>query len=249
MFKITLLKQGRGNKNLVIGSNFDWCTKPKKKCLHIMFGILLIIFLLPSPTNLGAKDPEDSKKEKIIGYEEWHQLDSTLFLEVENYIEDNSFGSQLSGRKFIEACYGNNFDLVLALSQAHIESHFGTRGVASRTNSVFNVGTFDNGTILYRYTHPDFSVLPYISLMKRSYLVENKTAEDLLRPRSFVNYKGRRYASLKYYENRVKGVYEDIERDTPIDSLWKVYSSPLGRESREVWTSSERLYDRIIHSS
>jgi hypothetical protein len=239
-------QQGRDNKNLETGSlkqKLKWF-RSKRQLIAAVFVLFFLSFSFPSNLNSGISGNEEMWYEmKILTLNEVLDLKKRLTDEVEIYIEENSFGSKLSAKRFIQLCKEQKFDIVLALSQAQIESHFGTRGVASRTNSVFNVGTFDNGTILYRYSHPDMSVSPYIYLVKRRYLLDDqKSSADLLKPSGFVNYKGARYASLKSYEYRVKGVYDKILRRTPIDSLWKEYNGINYIYAKELYSSIDRFY-------
>jgi len=148
-------------------------------------------------------------------------LEKELAAEIDSYIKEIAPTSELSGDSVLANCKKYELEAAFVLAQGHIESHFGTRGVAARTNSVFNVGTFDNGVILYRYPDPNLSIKPYASLLVRKYLVNGKEERDLLKPRMFVNYKGKRYASLRVYEYRVRKVYEEIKATTKIDSLQK----------------------------
>jgi len=252
MVKLTEL-QGRGNKNLDRESNFKRnyfkLFKWREKYLKIIFLLFFIFF--GTGVNLNSMiiaDPAQEIKNnlKIPSRESIKQLDRELFTEVEKYIKNNSYGSKLKASKFIEYCYKEKFDILLALSQAHIESHFGTRGMAVKTNSVFNVGTYDNGRILYRYKDPNLSIAPYIYLVKNRYMVNNISVEDLLKPRSFVDYRGLRYASHIRYELLVKGVYDKISSETSIDSLWKFYIDENIINARKVYEYRDCLVDLIL---
>jgi hypothetical protein len=96
-----------------------------------------------------------------------------------------------------------NIDLPFLMAVAHQESCFGSTNRALRTNSVFSVGSYDNGKDYATYSDPNESVAPYIRLLKRDYLVNGKTIHDLLKPGMFVNHNGDRYASDKNYENSI----------------------------------------------
>jgi hypothetical protein len=151
-------------------------------------------------------------------------LQKEIITEVQKYI--NSYGgenSKITTELFVKICKKYNIDIAFVLAQAQIESHFGTRGVAARTNSIFNVGTYDNGLILYTYEHPDESIEPYAILITENYLVNGKTIKDLMRDNGYVNYKGKRYASYRLYEKKLRKVYNIILESTSIDSLQKVY--------------------------
>lgn len=252
MLKITEL-QGRGNKNLDRESNLrrnylKWIKSHWN--LWIIGSIFLLFFA--HPLEINSKVIRESGKtefRKIIPREDIISLDYRLHTEVENYIKDNSFGSKLKASKLIEECYVQEFDLVLALSQGHIESHFGTRGAAAYTGSVFNVGTFDDGTILYRYKDPNLSVAPYVRLVKNRYMAGVKTTSDLLQPKGFIHYyRKQRYASEKRYEYLVKGVYDKILNQTAIDSLWKAQFNEDVIYSRSYWESWDCL-QKLLEST
>lgn len=159
-----------------------------------------------------------------------------LAIEIDNYINSIAPNSNLTALNLIELSSKYNVDLRLILVQGHVESHFGTKGTAARTNSVFNVGAFDGHSASmqikngYGYRHPDFSVEPYLKLLTSRYLVEGKSEEDLLE--SFVDKNGSRYASSKNYENMLKARWREIDSLTNITekySIYKKYKMKLGR--------------------
>ncbi len=178
----------------------------------------LFAFIISFSLNIGQA-ARNNEKIFIETPEYVTYLDYKLKKEIEAYIKDTAPNSKLSSDSILSACRQYDLKISFVLAQAHIESHFGTIGIASRTNSVFNVGTFDNGVILYRYQDPNLSIKPYASLLTRRYLVNGKTEDDLLKIRKFVNDQGKRYASLKVYEYRVKKVYDNINSDTDITKL------------------------------
>lgn len=113
-----------------------------------------------------------------------------------------------------------SIDPRLFLSQGLLESNFGTKGIARKTNSVCNVGAWDDGTITHRYNHPNESIDPYFKLINEDYLV-NKTEEDLLK--KFVNKSGKRYATYVLYEKELQMVWDEINKTTKLDSLIEKY--------------------------
>lgn len=138
-----------------------------------------------------------------------------LVNEVDKYIQTVAPGSCLNGMVLVDQCLKYEVDIKLALVQGHCESHFGTKGIAAKTNSVFNVCAFDglsakqilkNG---HGYTHPDHSVEPYLKLLTTKYLVDGKTEMDLLD--KFVDAGGHRYASNKNYEAQLLDAYSKID--------------------------------------
>lgn len=130
------------------------------------------------------------------------------------YALDNQGFSEKSTRlraeTLVKACDENGFDLPFIMAAAHIESCFGATRRAQLTNSVFSEGCWDNGKNKVSYSDPNESVYGYINLLKRSYLVNGKTIKDLMIPGKFVNGLGKRYASDKNYERKLKNVRNRI---------------------------------------
>ena len=150
-----------------------------------------------------------------------------LAIEVDKYITTYAPNSDIDALNLIDLCSEYNVDIRLALVQGHVESHFGTKGTAARTNSVFNVGAFDgysaekqmkNG---YGYKHPDYSVEPWLKLITTRYLTDDKTEEDLLE--NFVDSNGHRYASSTTYESMLKSKWDKIDSVADISNTYEVY--------------------------
>ena len=146
-----------------------------------------------------------------------------LVNEVDNYIKSVASQSSLDGYVIVEECLNNSIDICFVLAQGESESHFGTAGLARRTNSVFNVYAFDGHSHEQisekgKYKHPNYSVAPYIELLKNDYLVNGKTEYDLM-DGEYVNKHGKRYASSETYEKALLTKYTKIRQSTKIDSL------------------------------
>ena len=145
---------------------------------------------------------------------------------VDHYIDSIAPGSCLNGIRVVEICNEYEFDIMFALAQGQLESHFGTEGIAAKTNMVWNVGAFDNKSAEdiikdknknTAPSHPDKSIEPYIKLLYSTYLVDGKTEKDM-----FINYvdkNGKRYASNPNYESSLLGIYERMKKETNIDEL------------------------------
>lgn len=150
-----------------------------------------------------------------------------LVTETENYIKKIAPGSCLNALTLVESCDEYDIDLIFVLAQGQIESHYGTRGIAAKTNSVFNVHSFDGVSadqILKSgkgYKHPDYSVRPYLELLQNNYLVNGKTERDLFK--NFVDLNGHRYASAETYEDQLMNTYLKIQTETSLDSLLTEY--------------------------
>lgn len=146
-----------------------------------------------------------------------------LVNEVDNYIKSIASQSSLDGYVIVEECMNSGIDICFVLAQGESESHFGTTGLARRTNSVFNVYAFDGHSHEEisekgKYKHPNYSVAPYIELLKNDYLVNGKTEYDLM-DTEYVNKYGKRYASSETYERSLLDKYTKIRQSTKIDSL------------------------------
>lgn len=155
----------------------------------------------------------------------YDSLKLQLSNEVDKYIAQVSGNtSALNGLVVVDRCIENDIDICFVLAQGEQESHFGTQGLARKTNSVFNVYAFDghdynainkNG----KYNHPNDCVEPYIALLKRDYLVDGKTEYDMLH--KFVNKNGARYASATTYEQSLTDKITKIKNNTEIDMLYQ----------------------------
>lgn len=157
-----------------------------------------------------------------------------LAIEVENYIKTTAPTSLLNALPLIDLCSKYNIDLCFVLAQGHIESHFGTKGTARKTNSVFNVGAYDghsaerqkkNG---FYYEHPDKSIEPYLKLLTNNYLVYGKSELELLI--KFVDHNEKRYASNKNYESMLQEKYNKLEDTGIIEAynIYRMYKTQLG---------------------
>lgn len=124
---------------------------------------------------------------------------------------------KLSAEEMVKACKETGFDLPLLMAQAHLESCFGLTKRAQKTNSVFSVGCYDNGSNKSTYESQDACIRPYIQLLQNNYLQQGKkTLDDILKPNSFVNHQGNRYASDAKYEGKLKSIRNRILKNYPI---------------------------------
>jgi len=138
------------------------------------------------------------------------------------YIDSVAPTSSLNGYAVVDLCEQYDLDIRFVLAQGQVESHFGTKGMAAKTNSVFNVGAFDGDTYeqiqgRYKYKHPDYSIEPYIRLLYKDYIGGKRTELDLLA--KYVNKNGKRYASGPDYENKLLALFKKIDETTNINYL------------------------------
>lgn len=157
----------------------------------------------------------DCIKEAEITYWDYK---CALVNEVQKYIEQIAPSSNLRGYAIVEECEKYDVDICFVLAQGEVESAFGTKGIASKLNCVFNVGIYDNKTTeqiedKYRFKYPNESIEPYLKLLTTKYLV-NKLEHDLMR--KFVDINGNRYASDKDYEIKISSKYKFICENTKI---------------------------------
>lgn len=162
-------------------------------------------------------------------------LKDSLVTQVDKYIQAVAPGSLVNGIVLVEECDEYDIDLRFVLAQGTVESHWATKGIARKTNSVFNVHSFDGRTASeirragLDYSHPDKSIEPYLQLLQSRYLVGGKTEEDM-----FVNFTdslGQRYASNRNYEKLLLDAYNKIDEIAPMgvyDEYMK-YKVILGR--------------------
>ena len=150
-----------------------------------------------------------------------------IVTEIDNYIDSVANDSGLNGIRRFELCDKYGVDVRFAMAQAEAESHFGTKGVAAKTNMVWNVKAYDNRTADDMIkkgdakTHPDMSIEPYLILLTNEYLVNGKTEYDMFD--KFVDSNGKRYASNPNYETMVLNIYNRINENTKLKGLLKEY--------------------------
>ena len=159
-----------------------------------------------------------------------------IVTEIDNYIDSVATESTLNGIKLFELCDQYDIDVRFAMAQAEAESHFGTKGMAAKTNVVWNVKAYDDTTVEemkkkgHDVKHPDMSIEPYLKLLTTTYLVDGKTEYDMFD--NFVDVNGKRYASNPEYEKMVFNIYERINNNTKLNRLlkdWKRYKIILGK--------------------
>lgn len=183
----------------------------------------ILCFLIFAFANGEKEDYSPLKVETCVYTLKYESTKLEIINEVDKYIKSVAPQSSLDAYVVVEECLNNSLDICFVLAQGEQESHFGTTGLARRTNSVFNVYAFDGHSHEQisekgKYKHPNYSVAPYIELLKNDYLVDGKTEYDLM-DGEYVNKHGKRYASSETYEKSLLAKYTKIRQTTKIDSL------------------------------
>jgi hypothetical protein len=203
----------------------------KNKLFYIIVSIVLTITTTLSVMNwFNCSNHKNKYPEYIYAYDcireaelKYHETKSLLCDEVQKYINEVAPTSNLRGYAIVEECERFNVDIKFVLAQGEIESHFATKGIGAKFNSVFNVGMFDGLSEEevnkhYKYSYPNQSIRPYLELLTSKYLV-NKLEGDLMQ--KYVDINGNRYASDPNYEVKLKDKYTFLLLHTKIDSLQK----------------------------
>lgn len=194
-----------------------------KKNLFILLVSLLVSIFIGSYSynckNDDIKNQQVAYNPELIKY--W-QIKAELVDSIQNYINKIAPSSDLSASILLNECIEANVNVAFALAQGQKESHYGTKGLGAKTNSVFNIGAYDEYNYekinkIHKYDHPNLSIKPYLKLLNKKYLVNGRTEQDLLC--SFVDVNGKRYASYTKYEEELKNIIKKINK-TKIESLY-----------------------------
>lgn len=189
-------------------------------CILIVAIIAVISFSWSFPREEKDDGLYDTAEEYMRELHMSYQgVKSDLVDVTQHYIDSVAPNSGLRALILVENCEKYGIPVTFALAQGEVESHFGTTGLAYRTNSVWNVGAFDNyglEDISHKFSNPNDSVVPYLELLIQNYL-PSKTVEDLLE--NFIDINGNRYATDKYYESKLKSTLKYIRSHYTIDEL------------------------------
>lgn len=188
---------------------------------NLIIGLMLIVLIC-----LAAKDFNKINRSRTailnqqIEYQHnelqyWKYKDS-LYVAIKDYIYAIAPTSGIDALYLINMCDKYDIDIRFVMAQAQIESHFGTKGLATKTNQMFNVGAYDNVPYDkihkdHKYENVNLSIKPYLTLLKNKYLTNSTKETDLLK--NYVDRNGRRYASDVNYETKLKKVYNKINTD------------------------------------
>ena len=188
-------------------------------CLVIVaiFAILAFTWSVPKQEEQTGYDTATEYIREL--HVQYNGVKAELVDVTQHYIDSVAPNSGLRALILVENCEKYGIPIIFTLAQGEIESHFGTTGLAYRTNSVWNVGAFDDYTlndIQHKFNNPNDSVNPYLDLLVNNYL-PSKSIEDLLE--NFVDINGNRYASDPHYETKLKSKVGYIKEHYRIDEL------------------------------
>lgn len=214
-----------------IESSTSYLRLLKNKAQKIKKIIILSLGLLVMNSGMNSIGLAETAESKMIMYMQENYLESVrsklqedLIIEVDNYINTSAPGAELDSRTLVALCLQYNMDIPFVLAQGVLESHLGTKGKAVQTNSVWNVGAYDDGTIKHRYENVNESIEPYLLLIQEKYLGGKKELKDLVRDGGFKTLKGHRYASSTVYESRMRTYITYINLNTSISMYQDVLS-------------------------
>jgi len=220
---------------------------PSKSIIKLRKALLILFFLF-----IGVSSPDmaqiiEDESEYSLSVKERSYI--KLVAEVSNYVYQIAPKTEINPKYLVDKCLEYEMDIIFVIAQGILESHLGTKGIAVGTNSTWNVGTYDNGKILYRYDDPNKSIEPYLQLLKERYLV-GKDLHHLVEDRGFKDTNGKRFASARGYENALRKLIVKIDMETEIalyqsvlklsDTEILVYFGPV-RESTTIYYSYLRM--------
>lgn len=218
-----------------LNESLDFKTLIKKIRKALMVGISATL-LLSSVNNMDIPQSEKETLKNFIESFEGELTDNkgpeeltndTIFNQkveacrayMEYALNNQGYTMESTGldpEQLVKTCQDNDFSLPFTMAVAHLESCFGANDRAQRTNSVFSVGSYDNGKNVCTYSDPNQSIQPFINLIKSDYISDKKDLNALLNPGNFVNGSGNRYAKRGNYENQVKSIMKRIKLMYPI---------------------------------
>jgi hypothetical protein len=186
---------------------------------------LLISTLLEVPTKAMDTSKSISTIENSIYISKVRNYSKEKLIdEVDFYMKSIAPTEKLDARLLVHLCDQYEMDITFVIAQAILESHIGTKGRAIRTNSVWNVGTYDNGITHYTYPSPNESIEPYLKLLKKRYMIKITARGDTLQrdignlivDSGFVNHEGKRFATSPVYESFLRYWLLQIQMNSKI---------------------------------
>ncbi len=192
--------------------------KRKEKFKKLLFVALLFLLPLISMSSKTVNTNRSISME-VVTRNSPHsiKIEKELKAEVKNYITKiyPNCPDEIPN-KLVEIGLFEGIDICFMMAQAQIETHFGKlgKGRATSRHSLF-------GVEFKRYKSYTEAIIEYARLLKKSYLVNGKTEQSLMR--RYVNKSGNRYAANPRYEAEISRVYKEILSKTTISQLQQQY--------------------------
>lgn len=148
--------------------------------------------------------------------------------QIQSFIDAKSGGkSPITAKNVIDVSAKYNVPVELILAQGAMESNFGTKGRAARTNNIFNVGNVTAGDTMKKDSPEQKAASKsfdswidgldaYASLISRRYAPDGDWTQLL---DNFVNDEGNRYATAPGYEDSLKSMIEEFYNMAPKKSV------------------------------
>jgi len=209
-----------------------------KKSVILVFLLLFVNISRTLPeSSLNSSFMQELTEEEVYVVTVKTKMRDRLINEVDRYIKRQAPTSKLTPEHVVDKCLEYEMDIIFVLSQGLLESHYVTKGVAARTNSVWNVGAFDNQKPRKWYKTADESLEPYLKLLRQDYLTNvvkkgkevdtvYKEIHELVQDRSYINYAGKRFASARGYENAMRKLMVKIDMETSISFYQDILRMP-----------------------
>lgn len=187
-------------------------------CFSLFFlGLVTGMMINENKKNNDTKEKNYLKKLPIGS--EIDKWKDSVFNDYESrakiYLSRKKFENSPIKAEMLKLAAHNSYELTgvllpveLALAQAQFESNMGTAKGRSPVNNPFNIGEYDNGTVLW-FNDTFSGIQAYYSFMTKNYL-KCKSLDTLFK--NFANCNGKRYASDSLYEEKIKNQYKAIKK-------------------------------------
>lgn len=184
---------------------------------------LLIFYLIGVFTFIHFEKEEKNNHEimnvELLKAQRKEVFDSLVWI-VNDEIKHSFPKSKINRWLLVKHSLVENVDLTLVLSQARLESQYGTlvkKGeVADYSNSVFGV--------IKDYQTIDDSIYPYVRLISTRYLNNNRTVDDLLESGFKQTNTSRKYAADPLYCQKLKRIRTHLQKTYNIEELQEKYN-------------------------
>jgi len=184
----------------------------------------LVIFYLIGVFTLIHFEKDKKNNDEIINVEllksQRKEVFDSLIWIVNDEIKHSFPNSKINRWLLVKHSLNENVDLTLVLSQARLESQYGTlvkKGeVADYSNSVFGV--------IKDYKTIDDSIYPYVHLIATRYLDNDRSVDDLLESGFRQTNTSRKYAADPLYCQKIKRIRTHLQKTYNIEELQEEYN-------------------------